>query len=386
MNDLIPTKLSYSRTKPYITQIKERTLLNAPHSTKKTYHISLHTSNENLPFLPGDSIGILPHNDPAMVHHLLTLLGNTPEEHLTDPRTGESMNAFSYFCTKVNLSRINSSFLRHLLTKNPSFTKLPSLLLPENKTSLTSFLQGKDLIDILLEFPSTNATSLQELSQHFSPLLPRFYSISSSRSAYPNEVHILVALSSHTHRDTLHYGVASHFLCNLANEDLTPISLYIQPSQHFRLPVDTSKNIIMIGPGTGVAPYRAFLQERSIQGGTGKNWLFFGGRNRNCDFFYEEYWTSLLSVNKLRLSTAFSRDQEEKEYVQHKLLQESQDIWHWLQEGSYFYVCGDASHMAKDVETTLLQIIQEQGSLSQEDAKSYFKSLKTNKRYITDVY
>lgn len=386
MNNSTLSPSSYSRTTPYLSQIKERQLLNSPHSTKQTYHISLHIQEPQLHFLPGDSIGIFPQNDPLIVSHLLSLLKTNPEELIIDPKSGESTTALAYLCSKVNLARINSSLLRCLSTKNPSQTTLSSLVLPENKELLSQFLQDKDLIDLFLAVPLLETPSLQELCEHLSPLLPRFYSISSSRLAHPDEVHILVALASHMHRDSLHYGVAGHFLCNLAIENNTPIPLYVQPSQHFRLPSDTSRNVIMVGPGTGVAPFRAFLQERIEQGGEGKNWLFFGGRQKAHDFFYEDYWNSLVQKDKLKISTAFSRDQQEKEYVQHKLLQEAKEIWQWLQEGALFYLCGDATYMAKDVEGSLLQIFQETGALSLEEAKAFLKELKKQKRYLTDIY
>jgi sulfite reductase (NADPH) flavoprotein alpha-component len=162
--------------------------------------------------------------------------------------------------------------------------------------------------------------------------------------------------------------------------------MYIQPSKHFVLPKDPSANIIMVGPGTGVAPYRAFLQERIATGAQGKNWLFFGGRHRSADFLYKDLWTDLENQGNLRLTTAFSRDQSHKEYVQHKLLEHGQEIFQLLEEGAYFYVCGDATNMAKDVETALLTLIEQEGGLSQEEAKMYYKSLKSSKRYLTDVY
>lgn len=388
MIDLTLSKPVYSKTSPCLAQIKEKKLLNGSNSTKKTYHISLDISGTGLHFHPGDSIGVLPQNDPKHVQQILSILKNNLSETIVDPRSQKLIDLETYFGSKVNLSRINSSLLRFFLDKT-SDTKqkkqLTSLLLPENKNTLTEFIQGKDLIDIFQEFQEVSFAT-QELCEHFAPLLPRFYSISSSLKAHAEEVHLLVALSSYTYKNEMRYGVASHFLCNLAKESHTSIPLYIQPTHHFKLPEDPAKDLIMIGPGTGVAPYRAFLQERTIQGSTGRNWLFFGERNRKSDFFYEDFWGSLEKENKLKLSTAFSRDQEEKQYVQHKLLLEGKEIWQWLETGAYFYVCGDATKMAKDVEATLLKIIQEYGSHSEESAKVYFKTLKSSKRYLTDVY
>ncbi len=388
MIDLTFSKPIYNKSSPCLARIKEKKLLNGANSTKQTYHISLDIEGTGLHFHPGDSLGVLPQNDPKHVQHLLALLKNDPTETILDPRSQTRIDLESYFSSKVNLSRINSSLLRFFVDKtfdSSQKERFTSLLLPENKTALTEFTQGKDLVDIFQEFQEVSF-SIQDLCEHFAPLLPRFYSISSSLKAHPEEVHLLVALSSYTHKNELRYGVASHFLCNLAKESHTSIPLYIQPTHHFKLPEDPTKDLIMIGPGTGVAPYKAFLQERMIQGSSGRNWLFFGERNRKSDFFYEDFWGSLEKENKLKLSTAFSRDQEKKEYVQHKLLLEGKEIWQWIETGAYFYVCGDATKMAKDVEATLIKIIQEHGSYSEESSKAYFKALKSSKRYLTDVY
>ena len=382
MTDLILTKPLYSKTAPCAVKLKEKVLLNGIDSLNKTYHISLDLEEKDLPFLPGDSLGILPENDPELVASLLTLVKSGPEDTILDPRSKVEMTAKDYLLTKVNLSRINSSLLR-LLASNGHVELLP-LLARDAKEQLQAFLQGKDLIDLFEELGGS-PLPLQELAPCFTPLLPRFYSISSSLKAHKNEVHLLVALSSYSHKKGTRYGVASRYLCNLAR-DTSTISLYVQPSSHFRIPEDSSKDLIMIGPGTGVAPYRAFLQERVLEEPAGKNWIFFGGRHRETDFFYEEFLSSLEKEDKLKISTAFSRDQEEKVYVQHKLLEESKEVWRWLERGSFFYVCGDATKMAKDVEATLLFIIEKEGSLSKEEAKVYFKKLKSDKRYLTDVY
>jgi sulfite reductase (NADPH) flavoprotein alpha-component len=203
---------------------------------------------------------------------------------------------------------------------------------------------------------------------------------------YKDEVHLTVALFSFTHQAEQRYGVGSHFLCHLATPKKTPVPIYVQPAHHFTLPSDSDTPIIMVGPGTGIAPYRAFMQERMIQGASGKNWLFFGERNRKSDYFYEEEFEKLKSDGKLRLDLAFSRDQKEKIYVQHKMYENARDLWAWLQDGAYFYVCGDAHRMAKDVEHSLQNIVQKQGNMSEEAARAYVKALRTQKRYLADVY
>jgi sulfite reductase (NADPH) flavoprotein alpha-component len=195
-----------------------------------------------------------------------------------------------------------------------------------------------------------------------------------------------VAVSTFTHSGEQRFGVASHFLCHLAEPMKTPVPLYVQPSTHFALTEDHTAPIIMIGPGTGIAPFRAFLQERLEVGSTGKNWLFFGERNQSHDFFYEDFWSHLQSENRLQLSTAFSRDQDTKTYVQHRIHEQAAEFWRWMQDGAIIYICGDAHHMAKDVAAAIEHVAKEQGNLSEEAAKAYIKALKAEKRYLLDVY
>ncbi len=384
MTNFAATKPLYSKASPCLAKMHSRTLLNPSNKTKQTYHISLNIQETGIFFHPGDSLGILPQNDPGLIEELLAFIDSSPNRVIVDPRSQSSLPLIEYFTSKVNLGRVSTSLLTSLLVSSQKKDVLANLLQPENKLALTTFLEGKDLLDVFEEL-GVSGISPEVLLPHLAPLLPRFYSISSSLKAHQDEVHLLVALSSYEHKKGTRYGVASHFLCNLAKENETHIPLYVQPSKHFKIPEDSSKDLIMIGPGTGVAPYRAFLQERSMEKAEGKHWLFFGERNKHTDFFYQDFWHSHCSQGTLKVSTAFSRDQEEKVYVQHKLLEEAEEVWHWLENGAYFYVCGDASKMAKDVEATLLQIIQKQG-FSEEGAKMYFKNLKVAKRYLTDVY
>jgi sulfite reductase (NADPH) flavoprotein alpha-component len=180
--------------------------------------------------------------------------------------------------------------------------------------------------------------------------------------------------------------VGSHFLCHQAAIESTPIPIYVQPSNHFTLPEDPATPIIMIGPGTGIAPFRAFLQERIASQAPGLNWLFFGERNQATDFYYADFWLELEKQGRLRLDLAFSRDQKEKIYVQHKLLEQKKSIWNWIEKGAMLYVCGDAEEMAKDVEWALKEIVQEEGKMIEEDARKFLKTMRAEKRYLLDVY
>lgn len=328
----------FTRKKPFCAKIKERFALTKPGSTKETYHVVLDIKDSDMEFKVGDSIGILAQNDPVLVQRMIASMGASGDEQILEPRTNEPMTLRDFLTHKANLSRYEE-----------------------------------------------HGISLQDLNQNFAPLLPRFYSVASSPKTHPEEVHLTVTLSTYTYNGELRYGVASHFLCHLAREDSTLVPSYVQVAPHFMLPHDDAP-IIMVGPGTGVAPFRGFMQERLARAARGKNWLFFGERHRAFDFFYEEFWTPLATDNKLKLDLAFSRDQADKVYVQHKLLENGKELWSWLQDGAYFYVCGDAEPMAKEVEATIVQLAKQHGGMSDEDAKAYLKSLRLQKRYLLDVY
>jgi sulfite reductase (NADPH) flavoprotein alpha-component len=364
--------------------IKERYALTQKDSTKQVFHVSLDLQNAPLAFKVGDSIGIFPQNDPVEVEQLIAALHAQGDETIADPRSNETMSFHHFLTFKVNLSRLTSGLIKLFAQTTPN-AELQTLLLAENKPQLTQYLNTHEIIDFLHAHPDVRMDT-QELCAHFSPLLPRFYSVASSPSSIPGEVHLTVALTKYTQRDRTRYGVASHFLCHLAQENHTPVPLYVQPAHHFTLPADDTIPIIMVGPGTGVAPFRAFMQERMHRSSPGKNWLFFGDRHRMSDYYYQEFWEDLSAKGILKLHTAFSRDQEHKIYVQHMMQSHAQELFAWLEAGAHFYVCGDAQRMAKDVEAMLHTIVQEQGNMTPENAKAYVKSLRATKRYLADVY
>ncbi|MBS0624786.1 MAG: sulfite reductase [Verrucomicrobia bacterium] len=369
----------YTRTNPFIARIKERYLLTGPASTKRTYHIVLDVSSGPLNFNVGDSIAVLPQNDPHIVKELLHRLNLTGDETIFDSRSSTESTLKQYLLEKANLAKTNSNFIKLLQTYGAS---LENLL--ENKAELNLFLQSHSVLDILKRHFKI-MLSAQELASHLMPLMPRFYSIASSPKIHPDEIHLTVAFLTYTLQGEKRHGVASHFLCDQAEIESTSIPIYVQPSNGFTLPhPDTS--ILLIGPGTGVAPFRAFLQERLAHNAKGRNWLFFGERHRNADFYYESFFKELEKQSLLRLDTAFSRDQAEKVYVQHKLLENAASVWDWIQTGAHLYVCGDAEKMAKDVDAALQQIVREQGGLSEEDSRLYLKRLRSEKRYLLDVY
>lgn len=337
----------YSRETPYLSWVKERVLLTGKNSTKKTYHIVLDTLNWEENYKVGDSIGILPSNDPAEVDAILLKMGYSGSEEVTDHRHHDTLSIREFLMKRANLAR------------------------GRGKET-----EGKSLRDLI--FPMYP----QDLVKFVMPLLPRFYSITNSPLVFPNEIHLLVAYVHYHFNGQERYGVGSRFLCDLAET----VPIYVQPSNHFSLPADPATPMIMIGPGTGIAPFRAFVQERIAKQAKGGHWLFFGERNRSSDFYYESYWAELQHQERLRLTTAFSRDQQNKEYVQHKMLEHKKDLWKWIQDGSFLYVCGDANEMAKEVDAALLQIVKEEGRMPEEDAMLYIKKMRHEKRYLLDVY
>lgn len=370
----------YSRSNPYSSRILDRSLLTGFSSTKKTYHIALEIDPQRFHFHVGDSLGVLPTNDPEEVEKILKKTGRNPTEQIFDPRTETLISLSDYLTHKINISRLNTSFLKILFEKAGMIHS--PLFLAENKSELLKFIETHTLLDTLNKTPLIELSDLTKLM----PLLPRFYSIASSPLVFPNEIHLTVAYVHYISNGQVRRGVGSHFLCDVGKIGQTPIPIYIQPSNHFTPPEDPNTAMILVGPGTGIAPYRAFLQDRIARKAPGNHWVFFGERNRASDFYYEDFWTELEKQGKIKLDLAFSRDGPEKIYVQHKMYEQKKELWQWIQQGSHFYVCGDAEKMAKDVDAMLHTIAQEEGRFTVEEARTYIKKLRTEKRYLTDVY
>jgi sulfite reductase (NADPH) flavoprotein alpha-component len=282
------------------------------------------------------------------------------------------------------ITQPSANFLSAVAERSGDAT-LRSLLAPPKKAELDQFLFGREIIDFLLGWPAAKF-SPAEFTALLRKLQPRLYSISSSPKANPGQVHLTVASVRYEAHGRARKGVCSTFLADRVEAD-TPVPVFVQTSNGFRLPADGTRPVIMIGPGTGIAPFRAFLQERRSLGATGRNWLFFGDQRRDCDFLYREEVEALLAAGTLsRLDTAFSRDQAEKVYVQHRMIESSRELWSWLEDGAHLYVCGDAKRMAKDVDAALLQVIRDAGGRSSEQAAEYVQKMKTEKRYQRDVY
>lgn len=377
---------TYSRQHPFLASVKERYSLSKLGSKKETVHIVLDIEGSGLQYEPGDSLGVFPVNDAELVKRTLEALKASGDEVVQDKK-GESFAFRNYLTTHANLKGISRKTVQKLISHLPLPQKKPlELLLEEgHKEALKEWMLSHELWDLIEHHPEVHFTP-QEVVDLAMPLLPRFYSIASSQKQHPNEIHLTVAYLRYETRGISRVGVCTHYLCQLAPLHQPIVPLYIQPSHDFKLPQDPDASMIMIGPGTGVAPFRSFLQEREARQDTGKSWLFFGEWTRSHEFFYEEEWEKWVKTGNLKLTTAFSRDQERKIYVQHRLKEMGKEVYQWLEQEAYIYVCGDAHQMAKDVEQALKEIIQEHGHFDAKEAQDYIKRLRTQKRYLRDVY
>ncbi len=381
---------TYSKDRPFPAKLSENRLLSKPGSAKETRHFVVDLRGSGLHYKAGDSLGIFPVNAPAEVDEILQRLRATGDEPVSPAmlKLAEPITLRAALSDRLALAKPTRKIIETLAAKAVSSdekAKLSGLLAPESKDVLTKFLEEREFVDLLAEFPSAKLTP-QEFVDHLRKLMPRLYSIASSSKVFPSDVHLTVAIVRYQTNGRERGGVCSTFLSDRAQVGATPVPVFVSDS-HFGPPEDGAKDCIMVGPGTGIAPFRAFLQDRGASGATGRNWLFFGDQKRGTDFLYEEEWQQYLANGQLtRLDTAFSRDQLLKVYVQDRMRENAKELWTWLQGGAHFYVCGDAKRMAKDVDTALHAIIAEQGGMTNELAAEYVKQMKKEKRYQRDVY
>ena len=368
-----------TKDNPYASELLVNRLMTEG-SDKETRHFELSLKDSGLDYLPGDSLGVVPTNCEQVVAELLNAVGLTGEESITlGEETMILKDALMHRLACTVLSKIQIKKFNEIAESD----RLADLLKIENKNDLIDYMWGRELIDLFLEFPLKGLNG-QDFTGLLRPMPPRLYSIASSLSAHPEEVHLTVAVVRYEGNGKERKGVCSSYLAERVGER---VPCYLHPNKNFKLPEDPSIPIIMVGPGTGIAPFRAFIEERRVMGSTGKNWLFFGDRSQKTDYLYENEWESYHNDGLLNdLDLAWSRDQEKKVYVQHKMLEKKAQLWSWLQNGAIFYVCGDASRMAKDVDQALRTIAQEEGAMSEDDAGAWVKSLLKERRYLKDVY
>ncbi len=374
----------YSRANPFPARLLVNRRLSGPDSAKDTRHFEIDLASWGLSYEAGDSVAVYATNDSQLVDEIIHAIGATGDEQVPRPRGTPTMLREALL-RDYGITQPTPKFLRAITGRANSSTLLKDLLQPERKEDLDRYLWGMEVIDFLNEHPSAKFTP-QEFVLLLTKLQPRLYSVASSLKVYPDQVHFIVDVIRYESHGRVRKGVASSFLAERAND--VPVPVFPSVAKHFHLPEDPDTPIIMVGPGTGVAPFRAYLQERKAVGAKGKNWLFFGAQHEHCDFAYRDEFEAFKKEGILtRLDCAWSRDQSQKIYVQHRLMENAAEIWKWLDaEGAHFFVCGDARRMAKDVDATLRKIVHEQGGKNFEEANEYVEKLKSDKRYKRDVY
>ena len=366
----------WNRKTPFPSTLVANRVLSGPGSAKEIRHFELALGDSGIDYQAGDALAVVPLNDAALAALLLERLGHDPDTQIGDSALGAQLERGWEIATP-------SKDLLALLAERAPRSELAELFVREERDALDAWLWGKDTLDLLQLLPDVTLDA-DDLAKVFRPLQHRAYSISSSPLHSPDRIHLTVAAVRHG-GPRVHHGVCSTFLADRA--DARTFGIFPQPNTAFRVPADDTAPVIMIGPGTGIAPFRAFLQERAARGATGRNWLFFGDQHRADDFIYADEIEDYLARGVLtRLDLAFSRDQAEKIYVQTRMREQASELYGWLQDGGYLYVCGDASRMARDVDRALIELIAAQRGRGDDDAAEYVATLKRDKRYLRDVY
>jgi sulfite reductase (NADPH) flavoprotein alpha-component len=400
----VEEKKGYGKSNPFPAKLLKNVLLNKPGSAKEVRHYEIALNGSGLTYEAGDALGVVPVNCPELVDDVLNALKARSDENV---KFGDNIMSLREALTHhfdvtkpsqelllavakragapstASASSENSQQRAETVLGAP-LAELAALLAPEKREELKKWLWGRHVIDLLELLPAPMPVA--EFIPLLKKLAPRLYSISSSPKAHPGEVHLTVGAVRYESHGRVRKGVASTFLADRVG-DTEFVKVFVQPSHGFKPPSNGDTPMIMVGPGTGIAPFRAFLEERQAAGAKGKNWLFFGDQRRDTDFLYEEMLLSWQKAGLLtRLDLAFSRDQEQKVYVQDRMMESAAELWSWLEAGAHFYVCGDASRMAKDVDAALHKIIESAGGKSTDEARAYIARLKSDKRYQRDVY
>jgi sulfite reductase (NADPH) flavoprotein alpha-component len=374
--------VKYSRKNPFPAELSERVMLNGEGSAKETIHLEFNLEGSGLEYQTGDALAVVPHNADDVVNDFIKTTKLDADSPVLIKE--EEYTLLQALTSQLDITSLSLPVIKRYneIAKDP---KLETLLDPANKTELQAYIYGREIIDLLHEFPAKEITA-DALVGIMRKLPPRLYSIASSPKAHPGEVHLTVGVVRYDAHGRNRKGVCSTYLFERIAEG-EKADVFITPNKHFKVPADNDAPMIMVGPGTGIAPFRAFIEERKELGAKGPNWLFFGDQHYLTDFLYQSEWQDYLTDGILtKLDVAFSRDQKEKVYVQDRMREKSQELYAWLEKGANFYVCGDASRMATDVDVALHEIIEKEGGLSEDEAKAYVKKLKEDKRYLRDVY
>lgn len=369
----------YDRQQPYKSRVLDKVRLSGRDSSKEVYHFELALGDSGLSYEPGDTVGIYASNPVNLVDQMLEKLACSPE-------TQVQLNDGAYTLREVLLNHLEITVLtREVIKGYATQTKQEALLKEiENERFIDDYLYGHDVLDLLTDFPAQlNPIQLTEILRE---LPARMYSIASSQATSPSELHITVSAVRYKKNERKRLGACSTFLIDQLQIN-DEVSIFIEKNRGFKLPGEKDAPVIMVGAGTGIAPYRGFLQQRQREKSKGKNWLVFGNQNFYSDFLYQTEWQKHLQKGILtKIDLAFSRDQDEKIYVQHRLKENSKEVYHWLEDGASLYVCGDKDRMARDVHQTLIDIVKVEGQKSKQEAEAYLKQLKKERRYQLDVY
>ncbi len=373
----------YGKKHPFPAEVLDTVLLNGEGSSKETLHLEFSLAGSGMTYEPGDALAVVPVNAADTVKGILEAAKLTGLEEVDVKNIGRKVLADA-LREDFDITALSRNVLTKLAEATDS-AALKALLADDAKERLKDFNHGREIVDAIHEF-APSGLSAEALVSIFRKLPPRLYSIASSPLAHQDEVHLTVAAVRYEAHGRQRKGVCSTFMADLIKPG-DQVSIFVQPNKNFRLPDDGSKPVIMVGPGTGIAPFRAFIEHRAALGATGKNWLFMGDQHYLYDFLYQLEWQDHLKEGTLsRIDAAFSRDQPEKIYVQQRMLEQSKDLYAWLEEGAHFYVCGDATRMAADVHEALISIVEKEAAISREAAEAYVEDLKKSKRYQRDVY
>ncbi len=372
---------TFSRENPYPSLVLTNQRITGRGALKDVRHLELSLEGSGLTYEPGDALGVVPHNAPEQVAAILSELKLEGATEVT--REGRILPLKRWLAEALEITRVSRPFLVSHAARSGS-AELERLLAPEGAEALRVLLASHQVIDVLRAHPAR--WTAEELVGALRRLTPRLYSISSSQKRVGEEVHLTVGVVDYEAFGSRHMGAASYYLATReANQDT--VNVFIEANERFRLPKDPSRDVIMIGPGTGVAPFRAFVQDRAETGASGRNWLFFGEQHFRTQFLYQVEWQEAVKKGELhRIDLAFSRDQGQKVYVQNRMQEKGRELYEWLEGGAHLYVCGDAQRMAKDVHEALIDIFATHGGKSREDARAHLESLREQQRYQRDVY
>lgn len=368
----------FTKQKPYTAEVLVSQKLTGRDSDRDVRHVEIDLGESGISYQVGDALGIWFSNNALLVNEIISGLGLSADDQVSVGK--ETLSLVDALTDKKELTQLYPGLVKAWA----EFSGNAELLaLSEDKEQTRQFVLANQLADLVIAYPA-NVTASQ-LIEVLRPLTPRLYSIASSQAEVETEVHLTVALVEDERQGQARFGGASHFLASA--EEGQAVKVYVEPNKHFRLPENPETPVIMVGPGTGVAPFRAFMQQRAADGVTGDSWLFFGNPHFEQDFLYQVEWQQYLKSGDLsRLDVAFSRDQADKVYVQHRITQQAEHVWQWLQNGAHVYICGDAERMAKDVHQALVGVVVSQGGLTADAAEAYLEDLRSNKRYQKDVY